>query len=423
MLAAHAAEFNKPAIVMTSPRTTAALLWLGAGILGCGSAGTAPSTAPSPAATGILTGRLAQGSAYDRLWSVPLLYQNAENPLLQELAFQGQLQTQYAYGSDASGNFGSGDLPETGNWGDVDVRRFRLGMKARFLRTLKFHSLLDINPDLSPRIYKRTAEAYLTWAPADAFNLSAGKAELKFTREQEISSREILTLERSQLVNMFYGGELTGAWISGKNIAGGWLYELGAYSNDRTDEFSHFHGGTMILPKIGYNYTKLTAFDNAQVELHYLHNTEPGARSPGDPDSPSFSDALALSNELADGRFTLSTELFFGRGALAQADVFGLTVMPTYYFTDKLQLVTNFQLAGSPQENGVSLPYRYEGQAENSGDARGDAYFAGYAGLDYYFYGHKLKVLSGVKYSYMDGGSGGGDFNGWTFLAGARMAF
>ena len=31
--------------------------------------------------------------------------------------------------------------------------------------------------------------------------------------------------------------------------------------------------------------------------------------------------------------------------------------------------------------------------------------------------------MSGVKYSYLDGGTGGGDFDGWTRLAGVRMAF
>jgi len=158
---------------------------------------------------------------------------------------------QYAYGSDATGEFGSNDMPDDLLWGDSEVRRFRLGVRARLMKHLKFSSLLDIYPDLSPRIYKRTAETYLTWSFNEAFNVSAGKVELKFTREQEISSREILSFERSQLATMMYGGELTGAWISGKNIAGGWLYEIGTYANDRRDEFSHFDGGTIILAKIG----------------------------------------------------------------------------------------------------------------------------------------------------------------------------
>ena len=52
--------------------------------------------------------------------------------------------------------------------------------------------------------------------------------------------------------------------------------------------------------------------------------------------------------------------------------------------------------------------------APGTGDRRGDAYFAGYTGLNYYFYGQELTIMSGVKYARMTGGPGGGGFDGWT---------
>ncbi len=362
---------------------------------------------------------LPEGSFWARAAGLPKIYQNNGNPWLQELSVTGQLQVQYAHGSSNCGNFGTGDMPDNVTWGDLEVRRFRLGMKARFLEQFRFFTLLDLEPDLSPRYYKRTAETYFTWAPDDAFWLSFGKTELKFTREQEISSREILTLERSQLVNMFYGGELVGTWISGKGIAGGWFYELGVYDNVRTDEFSYYNGGTMILGKIGCDYTGQTSFDKAVAEFHYLHNSHPGYSTPGNPSSPLFSDCIALSNEITEGRMFLSTEMYYGAGDLDQGDVWGITVMPTYYLTDKLQCVANFQLAGSNESDGISQPSRYECLAPGGGS--GDAYFAGYAGLDYYFHGHMAKVITGVKYSRMTGGDE--DFRGWTFQTGLRLAF
>jgi phosphate-selective porin OprO/OprP len=97
--------------------------------------------------------------------------------------------------------------------------------------------------------------------------------------------------------------------------------------------------------------------------------------------------------------------------------------MTTYSFTEKLQLISVLELAGSRDENGVILPTRYEALSPGVGDKKGDAYFASYAGLNYYIDGHRLKLMSGVKYSHLDGGPGGGDFNGWTWLAGLRMAF
>jgi len=411
---------------MTPIRLTAALVLLGAAFPQATTAGTTPAatvTAASPGSTGIVTGQLAEGSLYDRIWSAPLLYKNPHNPWLEELAVQAQLQAQYAHGTSAAGQYGSGDLPEACRWGDTEVRRFRLGLKAlMFNNQLKFHSLLDIDPDFSPRVYQRVAEMYFTYAPCDAFNWATGKTELKFTREQEVSSRDLVPFERSQLVNLFYGGELTGTWVYGKGLAGGWMYELGAYSNERVDEFSNFNsGGAMILAKTGYNYTQGSGFDYAQAEFHFLHNTDPGAvADPGGLASPRYTNCFALSNDLTKGRASLATECFWGDGR-GRPNIGGVTAMPTYFLTDKLQLVTTFQFAASSGDNGISLPFRYELQVPGGRNMSGDSYLAGYAGLNYYFYGHKLKVMSGVKYSRMTGGLE--DFNGWTWLAGFRTMF
>lgn len=383
--------------------------------------GLAMAGAPQPAPAG---GQQAGGSIYDQIWALPTLYKDETNPLLQEFAIQGQLQTQYAYGSDDSGHFGSGNMLDSCRWGDIEVRRFRLGLRARLWHALKFHSLVDLNPDFSPTFYKGIAEMYLTFSRSDAFAFSVGKSELKFTREQEISSKEILTFERSQMVNQFFGGELTGAWIAGKGIAGGWLYELGVYGNDRHDEWTDFDGGAMILAKAGYNYTSSTPFDLAQIELHYLHNTEPGwSEGPSGLVSPKYGDCVAISNDLTEGRFSLMTEAFWGDGEVGRSDVSGVSVLPSWSLSDKLQAVGLFELAWSGDDNGVLLPTRYEAKSPGTGDKAGDLLASAYLGLNYYLYGHKLKLMSGVKYTYLDGGSGGGDFDGWSGWIGLRMGF
>lgn len=411
---------------MRSPRNAAALLWLGAGIIGCGSFGAALSATEehSSGATGLVVGSLAGGSAWDHALSVPVLYKNPANPLLQELSLVGQLQTQYAIGSDDGGNFGTRDMPDTQTWGNIEVRRMRLGMKGTLFGKLSFLYLADLYPDLTPEIYKRAPEMYVTWAGSDLLNISAGKTELKFNREQEYSSKEFLPFERTALGNMFYGGELTGAWICGKGVAGGGLYYLGAFSNDRMDEFSHFEGGAVILGKIGWNYTASTSWDLAEVKLQYLHNTDPGyAESAACLVSPLYANCISISNQIAEGPFGLTTEFLWGDGVKGRPDVCGIMAMPTYSFSSKLQLVSTIELAGSRDANGVILPTRYEALAPGVGDKAGDLYFSGFAGLNYYIHSHNLKLMSGVKYSYLDGGSGGGDFNGWTWLSGVRMAF
>ncbi len=384
----------------------------------------AASTLPTSEASGILAGKLAQGSTYERLMSLPVLYKNAAHPWVQQLSIIGQLQTQYAYGSDASGKFGTADVPDRSAWGNIEVRRMRLGMKGTFFQKLFFLNLTDIEPELSPRIYQRLVENYAVWMQCDALHVSAGKIELKFDREQEYSSREFPAFERTAVGNMLYGGELTGAWVCGEKIAGGWSYYLGAFSNERRDEWPRFQGGAMVLAKAGLDYSERIAADHGSVKFQWLHNTEPGHRSsPKDPASPQYSDSFSLSNEIREGRLGFTAELLWGHGANGRADVGALSAMTTWSITEKLQFIHVAEFAGSSDANGVMLPKRYEAFSPGAGDQLGDRWIANYAGLNYHIDGHRLKLMSGVKHSYLDGGSGGGDFNGWTWLAGVRMAF
>lgn len=385
--------------------------------------GSVRAQAPSES-SGLLTGNIAGETAIDRIWSAGTLYKNANNPYVQEFSLIGQLQLQYAAGSDDSGNFGSRDRPDDSTWGNTEVRRIRLGAKGRILEKLTFLNLMDLYPDMDPRMFKRMPEMYFTYTQSDAFNLSLGKTEMKFNREQEYSSKDFLPFERSALGNMVYAGELTGVWICGKGIAGGWLYYLGAFSNDRVDEITHFDGGAAILGKIGYNYTRATGFDLAEVKVQWMHNTEPGFREASDDlASPQYSNNLSVSNQITAGAFDLTTEFLWADGENGLSDVWGLGVMANYLITPELHWINTLEYAASTDENGVFLPARYEALAP-TGDDRGDSYFAAYSGLNYYINSHKLKLMSGVKFSQMDGGpAASGDFNGWTWLCGVRFAF
>lgn len=362
--------------------------------------------------------------ACDRIWAAPVLRRDPSGEILQEAAFIGQLQTQYAYGSEPAESYGTEDADESLSWGNVEVRRFRLGFRAKAFDRLSFLYLADLHADLEPRIYKRMPECYLTWAQSEALLISAGKTELKFDREQEYSSKEFPLFERTAIGNQFYGGELAGLWAAGKGIRGGWLYQLGLFSNDRQDEWTHGGGGRIFLGKIGYNYTHSTCWDLAEVKFQVLHNSEPGyADSPSDLASPLYSRCFSLSNEVVDGPFGLTLEAMWGDGQKGRADVFGVSAMPFWYLTPKLQWISCIELAASPRENGVLLPRRYEALAPGVGDDGGDGYLATYSGFNYLMRGHDLKGMAGVKYSHMNGGEGGGDFHGWLLLTGVRVAF
>lgn len=416
---------------------------LATSLLGCitAQAGTEPGaeaiSSPSTA-TGLLVGKFPGETAYDKIWSAFTLYKDENNQVLQEFSLQGRLQVQTADGHSDNGHFDMQDYKTVevnkgrDFWGDnFEVRRARLGFKSKWFQNWKLEGQIDVDTDGSGAVkdsdfYKDIYDLYLTYAPSDAFNASMGKTKLKFGREQEISSKEILTIERSLVSNLFYPGELTGAWVSGKGIQEHWLYELGVYGSDRVREFSELDSGAVILGKIGYDYTSQSGLDSAVASFHYMHNTAPGNKSTKvDPEfsfssSPSFTDSIALTNDIVQGRFGLTTDVLYGFGDsdLKQSDVYGISLIPSYFIADGLQLVGRLQYAVGTDPQGISLPGRYEKSAP-SNDKEGNTYTSAYAGLNYYLYGHKLKVMTGVEYSML----GGGDYDGYTFMSGLRMSF
>jgi phosphate-selective porin OprO/OprP len=401
------------------------------------------------AATGLLTGNTYTGdTTYDKLWSLFTLYKDESNPILQEFSLQGRLQVQYADG-DSNGHFDIEDFKHGSAanaqtvWGDkFEARRARLGFKSKWFQNWKFEGQIDADTtDGLSDFYRDIYDLYLTYAPSDALNVSLGKTKVKFGREQEISSKEILTFERSLVSNLLFPGELTGIMVNGKGLAEHWAYELGVYGSERSREFAKFDQGAIVLGKIGYDYASQAGLDTALASFQYMHNTEPGYKQKDNgvyyaSASPSFTDCIALTNDITQGRFGLTTDVLYGFGyagkaqqagvskAINQSDVFGITIIPSYFIADGLQLVGQFQFASSADANGLSLYGRYEKWAPViaptvvSKDA-GNTYTSAYVGLNYYLYGHKLKLMSGVDYSHL----GGGDYDGYSFLSGLRFSF
>jgi len=425
-------------------------LLLATSLLGClpllaGSTipGVAASAAPDSTATGLLLGKFPGASAYDRIWSAFTLYKDEDNQVLEEFALQGRLQLQYADGHSNDGHFDIQDFKNGSAanrqsvFGDrFEDRRTQFGFKSKWFQNWKLDGQIDVDvTDGASNLYRDIYDLYLTYAPSDKLNISLGKREVTLGREYEISSKEILTFERSMVTGALFVGNLTGAWVQGKGLADHWLYEAGIYSNDRVREFSDFNHGIITSGKIGYDYSDNLHLDTAVVSLQYLHNSEPGYRGHDDgvyfaSASPAFTDSIALSNEMTQGRFGLTTDILYGFGyqgraeqsgvtkTLNQSDLFGITIIPSYFIADGLQLVGRLQFATATDPNGLSLPGRYEAFSQTT-DKKGNTYTSLYAGLNYYLYGHKLKLMNGIEYSHL----GGGDYDGYTFLSGLRFSF
>lgn len=358
-------------------------------------------------------------SAFDRLWDLPVLYKNKENPVLQKFELQGRVQLQFGSGSSDQGSYGSEDRPDDRLWGDaIEVRRWRLGFKSVWFNDFKLEGQIDVSPNFDPEFYGQIYDLYLTWAPNDAFNISAGKFKANFFGiEQGTSSKEILTMERGLLSNAIFPGELTGARVNGKK--NGFIYGAAIYAGDQAREFTESSDGNVVQAHIGYDFKKQAGLDKAVVRLDYQYGSDAANAGGGG----SFEHAFSLNTTVAKDAWLVQGEVIQATGLGAQGDVFGVNLIPAYNITDKLQVVGRYQFADGDHDS-LRLQSRYERLAPTLTDGgRGDQYQAAYLGLNYYIYGHKLKVMAGTEYHRMEGGGDGGDFDGWTSTVGLRMSF
>ena len=90
---------------------------------------------------------------------------------------------------------------------------------------------------------------------------------------------------------------------------------------------------------------------------------------------------------------------------------YGLVVMPsTFIIEDKLEFVARYAYQGASEDEGIRTNSRYvrrdHGPVVNAniGGGRGDEHHSIYAGLNYYFCGHGMKVQAGVEHEFRNTG-------------------
>ena len=150
--------------------------------------------------------------------------------------------------------------------------------------------------------------------------------------------------------------------------------------------------------------------------------------------------AIAFVNRLAKGPWALHTSIGFGNNGPQtssdrEGDFGGFVAMPMYWLQeDRLKLVLRYQYEGSDEAEGIRLNSRYARVAaarDSSLDinkptdkrgGRGDNHHSAYAGLNYYFCGENLKLISGIQYDDLSS-AGARVYEGWTLGTSLRIWF
>ena len=345
-------------------------------------------------------------SGFDKIWSLATLYKSTENPVIQKLAFTGRYHGQYGWLDS-----------DQGDYDDWENRRFRLGLNAQLFQDFELKAEMFGDLNSGGDFYEGFTEVFVAWKPDDAFNLTLGKQKPRFSLDWTMSSREILTFERNIVINNFGIDYETGVAASGK--VGNFSYFTGVFNNDtgrpgNESEFGDLGGGFSYVASASYDLKDSTGMDKAVLRADFLHSEHDSE----DELLTKFDNGFAASFSIKEGALGLNTEAIYGEGD--KGDVWGIYVTPAYDITKKLQVVARYTYAHSGDDI-LRAQSRYERKADLSDSGNGGRYNAGYLGLNYFIYGHKLKLMTGVEYSKLDGGSDGGDFEGVTALAGVRI--
>ena len=380
-------------------------------------------------------------STYDTIWNSLTLYKDKDGVFLNEFRIVGR-----AHFDEYSTN------SNLGNDQDWAVRRLRIGAKAAFFQNLILHVEADLNPQnlggplfVGDPVYQKLTDAYVSWKFCDAAKLTAGKQSTKFTLDGGTSSNELITIDRNALTNTlwFTNEYISGVTLSGK--LGSWQYNTGLFSGGSvyapqgkfahsSKELGNFNGGNFWLGSVGYDFAKNLGAKKALLRADVVYN-DPNTQSNT---TKNFSWIESVNFEYDAGRWGFSTDLAAGNGSLGQSDVWGAVVMPWFNITEKLQVVGRYTYISSDDPNGLGFT-RYENTSAINTDAfgniktdkfgkastqKGNEYNEAYIGLNYYVYGHKLKLQTGLDYAWMqDSKNDGGKFHGWTWTTGLRISW
>jgi phosphate-selective porin OprO/OprP len=348
----------------------------------------------------------ADESSLDRVWSHATLYEDKDGSFLQRFALSGRLQADAAWFDSDQGDFD-----------DILWRRFRFGFKAAFSRKWVLHVEGDwnLNEDFEDS-YGRLTDAYIGWKPGGQWDAKILKQSAGFTLDGATSSKKLLTLQRSNLSNNLW---FPAEYFTGITLAGSagtrWFWKAGIFSSDGSEELSHFEAAWFSLLSLGRDFAGDLGLDRAVVRIDHVYNEEDE-----EADTRDLSQVLSLVTRWEKGGWGLWTDLSAGRGYGGQSDLWGISLMPFYDITTRLQTVLRFTWIKSKEDNGVRLG-RYENRIV---DGRGDEYSEIYGGLNLFLYGHKLKWQTGLQYSDMrDGAGDGGAYAGWGLTTGLRLSW
>lgn len=348
----------------------------------------------------------AEPSIYDRIWRFAEWYRNDKARFVQRVQFSGRYQHDFALVDS-----------DQGDHDEWNIRRFRMGGRVTMFRTFMVHVEVDMNPQEHDPFYVRLTDAYLQWNRSPRFVIQGGKQAVPFTSEGATSSRELISIDRSSVgTNIWFPQEyMPGVSVSGRVAP--WTYRAGLYSSGAMNrEFGEFTGGVFTLALLAYDFGPKLGIREATLTGNYLYQQE----DPNNTFTRELQHILSIHTRFEDAKWGLRTDVSKATGYLSQPDLWSIMALPFMNVTPRFQIVGRYTMVKSDGANGVRHT-TYENEVVTG---RGDRFEDFYAGANYYFYAHRLKLQTGVQWGDMeDRANDGGAYSGFAWTSGVRVGW
>ena len=388
-------------------------------------------------------------SACEKLKNLGKLYDNPESKGFQNIKLFLSYMHQYGYvdGKDSNGKSFDDSMEET--------RRFWMGLQGKIATYWKFKAVSQLSNDRHnyPADYRQlghetfrsanvTFDAGKFWnvSFADALEIGYGRRSARMADEWQRSAYLTNALERSDFSNKLWpsddeNGNPLAAWIKWKK--GKHTFDTAVFSGTYEDYIGGWEDSIMYYASWLGDFSEGSSLDKKDfwLSLYSQDSTTSEERLAKGNDY-----AIAFVNRLAKGPWALHTSIGFGNNGPQtssdrEGDFGGFVAMPMYWLQeDRLKLVLRYQYEGSDEAEGIRLNSRYARVAaarDSSLDinkptdkrgGRGDNHHSAYAGLNYYFCGENLKLISGVQYDDLSS-TGTRVYEGWTLGTSLRIWF
>jgi phosphate-selective porin OprO/OprP len=334
------------------------------------------------------------------------LYVNESSRIVQRVLLTGR------YHHD----FASVDADQ-GHADEWNVRRLRIGPRITIFRRTTLHAEVELDPQERDPLYMRMTDLYVQWAPTTGFAVTVGKQGVPFTLDGTSSSRELLTIDRNNLSNNLWFTQEYMPGISASGRLGRWAYRAGAYSSGEANrELGTFNAGTFMLGSVSYDFAESLNAKEGLLSVSYVHQ-EPHRRNTF---TRPLADIASVTFRFERVRWGLRTDISAASGYLGQSALWGVAAMPFVNASPKLQFVARYTAVQSDGLNGIQLG-TYENRVVRG---RGDNYREWYLGANYYVYGHRLKVQTGLQQAELaDRARDGGEYAGLAWVSGLRVGW